>query len=137
MRKSFLFAAILSLALIASYSAYSCGPGGSSSSKKGGSASVTPGSTEEESPLLEFANVYAVDEGGSKYAVCPVSGSSFKVSENNSFSKVAGKGYYYCCAGCEKPFQADLEKYLGEMKKKMAEAKERFEKGQRPDESRM
>ncbi len=140
MRKQFLLVAILAFVFIASYSgyAYACGSA-SCSAEKSGSVAISPASAEEESELeeVEFANVFAVDEEGNEYAVCPISSSAFKVSEGTSYSMVDGKGYYYCCAGCEKPFQADPEKHMSKMKKTMAEAQKKFEKGERPGESHM
>lgn len=138
MKKLFLWVSILSFALMTSHSVYAGGPDGCSPAcKKTCPISATAASTDDESDLPEFANVYATAEEGSEYALCPVSGTSFKVSENSPFSKVDGKGYYHCCAGCKKPFEANPKKYLDGMKKKMAEAKERFEKGERPEKADM
>ncbi len=137
MRKVFLLATIISFILAANYSVYACERDCSSSCKRAASESAAPTSSESKPDQVEFANVYAVDEEGNNYAVCPVTGSAFKVSEENSYSIVEGKGYYHCCAGCEKPFQANPDKHMSSMKKKMAEAKKSFEKGHRPGLPRM
>lgn len=56
------------------------------------------------------------DEVGME-AVCPVSGEKFKVAKDTLAADYKGKAYYFCCAGCDKSFMKDPEKYL---KKKMS-----------------
>lgn len=55
-----------------------------------------------------------------KEAVCPVTGEKFKVEENTVSMSYKGKVYYFCCAGCDKSFSGDPEKYAA---KKAAPAK--------------
>lgn len=55
-----------------------------------------------------------------KEAVCPVTGDKFKVAEDTISMSYKGKVYYFCCAGCDKKFAGNPEKYAG---KKAAEMK--------------
>lgn len=85
----------------------------------------------------KFANVYATDDDGNKYAVCVLSGNSFKVDSKSSYSVVDGKGYYHCCNGCSEPFKAEPSKYTESLEKNMKEASQRFADGERPGDSHM
>ncbi|MBD3169255.1 MAG: hypothetical protein GF307_07210 [candidate division Zixibacteria bacterium] len=85
----------------------------------------------------KFANVYATDEDGNKYAVCVLSGKSFKVDSRSSYSVVDGKGYYHCCNGCSEPFKAEPSKYTESLEKNMKEASQRFADGERPGDAHM
>ena len=42
---------------------------------------------------------------------CPVSGETFKKSEDTESLEYEGKTYYFCCAGCKETFLKDPEKY--------------------------
>lgn len=53
-------------------------------------------------------------------AVCPVIGAKFKVDKDTISMSYKGKVYYFCCAGCDKTFAKDPEKYA---EKKAAPAK--------------
>lgn len=46
-----------------------------------------------------------------KQAVCPVTGEKLKVAEDTISMSYKGKVYYFCCAGCDKSFVKDPEKY--------------------------
>jgi len=43
---------------------------------------------------------------------CLTSGEEFTVSAASPKVEYGGKTYYFCCAGCDKKFAADPEKYL-------------------------
>lgn len=47
-----------------------------------------------------------------KEAVCPVSGEKFKVTKGTLAADYEGKAYYFCCAGCDKDFSKEPEKYV-------------------------
>jgi hypothetical protein len=44
---------------------------------------------------------------------CIISGEEFTVSDTSPKAEVAGRTYYFCCAGCAKKFQANPGNYLG------------------------
>jgi YHS domain-containing protein len=44
--------------------------------------------------------------------VCPVSGEEFQVTANSPKVEHEGKTYFFCCAGCDKKFQAEPKKFL-------------------------
>lgn len=46
-------------------------------------------------------------------AKCPVMGGPI---DEEAYADYAGKRIYFCCAGCEKSFQEDSEKYMKQMK---------------------
>lgn len=46
-----------------------------------------------------------------KEAICPVTGEKFKVAEDTISMSYKGKVYYFCCAGCDKSFARNPEKY--------------------------
>lgn len=46
-----------------------------------------------------------------KEAVCPVTGEKVKVAEDTISMSYKGKIYYFCCAGCDKSFAKNPEKY--------------------------
>jgi YHS domain-containing protein len=43
---------------------------------------------------------------------CPISGEEFVVTAESPKVAYEGKTYYFCCAGCEKKFQENPQKYL-------------------------
>ncbi len=51
------------------------------------------------------------DELG-KEAVCPVTQSAFKITEDIKALEYMGKTYYFCCPGCDIDFIKDPEKYI-------------------------
>lgn len=55
-----------------------------------------------------------------KEAVCPVTGEKHTVTAETASASYKGEIYYFCCAGCDKSFLANPEKYA---KKKPAAAK--------------
>ena len=50
------------------------------------------------------------------HTTCPVSGEEFVVTASSPKVEHQGKTYYFCCAGCDKKFQADPQKYLSKPK---------------------
>jgi xanthine dehydrogenase accessory factor len=44
--------------------------------------------------------------------VCPVSGEEFQVTATSPKVEHEGKTYFFCCAGCDKKFQAEPKKFL-------------------------
>ena len=50
-------------------------------------------------------------------AHCPVSGEEFVVTDSSPHADVNGKTYYFCCAGCEKKFLSNPQKFTGEKTK--------------------
>lgn len=53
----------------------------------------------------------AAEEVG-KEAVCPVTGEKFRIAEDTISMSYKGRAYYLCCAGCDKSFAKNPEKYL-------------------------
>ncbi|GEM_PF-5686955 len=102
----------------------------------GSDKSVSATAKTVEKPK-KFANVYATDKNGMKYAVCPVTGEEFEVSKNSPYSVIDGKGYYHCCNGCVAPFKSNPKKYLKGFDSKLEKAKKDFKDGKRPSMSDM
>lgn len=50
-----------------------------------------------------------------KEAVCAVTGEKFKVAADTVSMSYKGKAYYFCCAGCDKAFAKNPEKYVAKM----------------------
>ena len=63
-------------------------------------------------------NVVKIDDQGT-HIMCPVTGETALMTEDNGFSDYNGRRYYYCCPGCKEQFDKNPEKYLKslEMKK--------------------
>ncbi|PJA30461.1 MAG: hypothetical protein CO189_00125 [candidate division Zixibacteria bacterium CG_4_9_14_3_um_filter_46_8] len=110
-----------------------CDPKACPAGAKGSSACIDGKAMSAAS----FANVYSTDDKGGQYAVCPVSGESFKVKAENPVSIVDGKGYYHCCQGCVEPFKSDPAKYIEKLNEKMSKARSQFASGVIPSESEM
>ena len=47
-----------------------------------------------------------------KDVVCPVLGTTFKVTAGSPALEYKGQVHYFCCAGCPRKFKADPDKYL-------------------------
>ena len=45
-------------------------------------------------------------------ATCPVTGEEFTIAKNTVHAEYKGKHVYFCCAGCQKAFDKDPEKYM-------------------------
>ncbi|MBU4254807.1 MAG: YHS domain-containing protein [Acidobacteria bacterium] len=54
-----------------------------------------------------------------KNTICPVMGNEIKDFEKAPSVEYKGKTYYFCCAGCIESFNADPEKYIAELDKKV------------------
>lgn len=64
--------------------------------------------TEARAPAPKvFASPQKV---GSK-ATCPVTGDEFTIAKDTVHAEYKGKHVYFCCAGCQKTFDKDPEKY--------------------------
>jgi YHS domain-containing protein len=44
-------------------------------------------------------------------ATCPVTGEEFTIAKDTVHREHKGKHVYFCCAGCQKAFDKDPEKY--------------------------
>ncbi len=141
MRRSGLIALALALTLVLgtyfivglTYAGGSCG-----SKARACSTNKMTGSADESKAISSsFANIYAVDKDGNQYAVCPVSGESFQVSKTSSHSEIDGKGYYWCCPGCEDQFKANKAEYSEKLKKMIAEEREKFSSIEEPTGTKM
>jgi len=44
-------------------------------------------------------------------ATCPITGEEFTIAKNTVHAEYNGKHVYFCCAGCQKKFDKDPEKY--------------------------
>ncbi|MBD3233147.1 MAG: hypothetical protein GF315_05430 [candidate division Zixibacteria bacterium] len=84
-----------------------------------------------------FVNVYAADEDGNHYAVCPISGKCFQVNESSVKSTLDGENYYWCCNGCEDEFKANKAEYSEKLKKMVAEEREKFSSIEEPAGTKM
>ena len=63
-------------------------------------------------------------EEAGKETVCPVTGEKVTVSTETVSALYKGATYYFCCAGCDKSFMANPEKYA--KKKAVAGAKKTY-----------
>jgi len=68
----------------------------------------------EEACCGSEENADGQDVKGPNQEKCPVMGSTIN---KNVYTDYNGKRIYFCCAGCDKTFQKDPEKYMGKMKK--------------------
>ena len=44
-------------------------------------------------------------------ATCPITGEEFTIAKDTVHAEYKGKHVYFCCAGCQKKFDKDPDKY--------------------------
>jgi Cu+-exporting ATPase len=76
-------------------------------SSRGAATSSTPSSASTNAGVKAMGAAHVGDT-----TRCPITGEEFVVASDSPKVEHEGKTYYFCCAGCDKKFASDPNKYL-------------------------
>jgi YHS domain-containing protein len=68
--------------------------------------------TETKAEIKAPPKVFTSPQKEGTKATCPVTGEEFTIAKDTVHREYKGKHVYFCCAGCQKAFDKDPEKYV-------------------------
>jgi len=74
-------------------------------------APFAPASAAQPAVTAPAPKVFSAPQKEGTKATCPVTGEQFTIAKDTAHATHKGKHVYFCCPGCQEPFDKDPDKY--------------------------